>query len=66
MINKKSIKKHERKRIYKQYLSKQNDDGFRHYHCPTCFDNDKLLVEGKNIDGEWNCNRCGTKWIIVA
>lgn len=62
----KSIKKQIQKRKYEKYLAKTNDNGYRHYHCPTCFDNDNMLVEGEYINGEWNCNKCNGKWIITA
>lgn len=62
----KSIRKRKQKQFYKTYLDKINDKGYRHYHCPTCFDNDNLLIEGKNINGKWICNKCNSKWIITA
>lgn len=66
-MSRKSIKKHKQKQAYKEYLAKINDNGFRHYHCPSCFDNDNMLVEGKYIDSrEWICDRCYNKWIMVA
>lgn len=65
-MTRKSIKKQIQKKTYKNHLTKINDNGFRHYHCFTCFDNDKMLVEGEYISGEWICNKCNGKWIIVA
>jgi len=65
-MSRKSIKKHKQKQVYKEYLAKINDNGFRHYHCPSCFDNDNMLVEGKYTKIGWICNRCDNKWIIVA
>lgn len=65
-MTRKSIKKQIQKKKYEKYLAKITDNGYRHYHCPTCFDNDNLLVEGKNISGEWICNKCNGKWIITA
>lgn len=65
-MTRKSIRKRKNRQIYKEYLFKQNDNGLRHYHCPTCFNKDKILVEGKYISGEWICNKCNGKWIITS
>lgn len=65
-MSKKSIRKRRQKEYYQKSLDKINDDGFRHYHCPECFENEKLLVEGKYTEIGWTCERCGVKWVIVA
>ncbi len=49
-MTKKSIIKRKHKKLYNDYLTKVNDNGFRHYHCPMCYDNNKILVEGKYTD----------------
>lgn len=67
MISKKSIRKRKNRQIYKKYLFKQNDNGLRHYHCPTCFNKDKILVGGNDaVVGGFICNRCNTKWVIIS
>jgi ribosomal protein L37AE/L43A len=65
-MSRKSIKKYKQKQAYREHLDKINDDGFRHYHCPSCFNNDKILVEGKYTEIGWVCDRCNNKWIMVA
>lgn len=65
MKNKKQIK-HARKKMYRDYLDKKNDDGFRHYHCPMCWQNHKLLTKGIFGDDGWECRFCKGKWSIVA
>ena len=66
-MTRKSIKKYKQKQAYKKHLDKINDDGFRHYHCPSCFNNNKILVGAKYTNGgEWVCDKCNSIWVITS
>lgn len=59
--------KRKQKQIFREYLDKVNDNGVRHYHCPTCVVNNKELVKGTyTTTGEFMCDRCNTKWVMIA
>jgi len=59
--------KHYRKKMYREYLEKKNDTGFRHFHCPVCFNNTGELIEATyDVNGYWNCSKCNSQWTIVA